>query len=316
MTTIDLGVPTPTPLHLFDRLPRRVALTLPELRFCAASAGDAPLPFILTTDDATSGGPGAPGADALADRLGSRPADDDDTAYRDALATLHEPVESLTRRGLVTADGVDRGVLGAIGLLAAPRIGVDIDVTAAGARAKAWHRQADGAVATLATADGLVFELAWFDGEAWPDELRRIAGVPEDVPLGPSALPESVDLPYELVDAAGEALRSNRSDVLPAIVAQHTGEVVDGAGRVLSDGEVLTVVQALHDETQGRVRAMVADVGTGSTTVGVVSWLLLADGWHALRPHRDGDQHRVAVTRVEPGDFPAALAPVLAEVTA
>ncbi|WZH51386.1 MAG: hypothetical protein PIR53_15350 [Nocardioides alkalitolerans] len=311
MTTIDLGVPSPTPTHLFDRLPRRVALTLPELRLCAERAGGAPLPFVDVEPAPADGA--AP--DALADRLGVRPADDDATAYAEALASLGDPSVSLTRRGLLTGDGVDAGILGAVGLLATPRIGVDIDVVVAGgARAKAWHRQADGAVASLATADGLVFELAWFDSEAWPDELRRVAAVPEDVPLAPSSVPESVDLPYELVDAAGEALRSNRSDVLPALVAQHSGEARDAGGRVLPDGEVLTVVRALHDETQGRVRAMVADVGTGSTTVGIVSWVLLADGWHGLRPHRDGDQHRVEVHRVEPGDFPAALAPVLAEV--
>ncbi|WP_447644368.1 hypothetical protein [Nocardioides zeae] len=311
MTTIDLGAPTPTPTHLFDRLPRRVALTLPELRFCARRAGDAPLPFV-DTPPAPAGG-AAP--DALADRLGVRPADDDATAYAEAVASLGDPATSLTRRGLLTDAGVDAGVVGALGLLATPRIGVDIDVVVgSGARAKAWHRQADGAVATLATADGLVFELAWFDAEAWPDELRRVAAVPEDVPLAPSSVPEAVDLPYELVDAAGEALRSHRTDVLPALVAQHAGDVRDGDGRVLSDGEVLTVVRALHDETQGRVRAMVADVGAGSTTVGIVSWVLLADGWHGLRPHRDGDRHRVEVHRVEPGDFPAALAPVLAEV--
>jgi hypothetical protein len=45
--------------------------------------------------------------------------------------------------------------------------------------------------------------------------------------------------------------------------------------------------------------------------VGVLSWLLVADGWRALRPHDDG---RVAVDRVGPDDLAADLAPVLAAV--
>lgn len=308
MTTIDLGTPPPPATTLLEGLPRRVALTLPELQYCAASAGDAPLPFVL--DDAV----GAP--DPLADRLGGTTTDSDGSVYADALASLHDPVESLTRRGLIGADGVDAGVLGAIGLLATPDLGLDIDVTAAGIRAKSWHRQAGGAVATLATVDGIVFELAWFGTESWPDDLGRVAGIPEDVPLSASALPEVVNLPYELVDAAGEALRTHRLDVLPVLVAQHSGRVLDADARPLRDQEVLELLQALHSEGQGRIRAMLADVAADATTVGVVSWLLLADGWHSLRPHSDGDEHRVEVRRVEPSDFASAIAPVLAEVTA
>ncbi|MDF9717362.1 hypothetical protein INN71_13515 [Nocardioides sp. ChNu-153] len=311
MTTIDLGSPPVATLPLLDGLPRRVALTLPELQHCAVAAGGAPLPFLLAGPAA-----GDAPADALADRLGAQRADTDVQAYADAIASLHDPAGTLARRGLLDEEGVDAGVLGAIGLLAAPRIGVDLDVVAGGVRAKAWHRQAGGAVATLATVDGIVFDLAWFPSDAWADELGRVAVIPEDVTLTPSSVPECVDLPYELVDAAGEALRTHRADVLPALVAQHLGAVRDQDGRVLGEGEVLTVVQALHTETQGRLRAMLADIAAEATTVGVVSWLLLADGWHQLRPHRDGDTHRVEVRRVDPGDFPTALAPVLAEVTA
>ncbi len=58
------------------------------------------------------------------------------------------------------------------------------------------------------------------------------------------------------------------------------------------------------------------DVSSGeATVVGVVSWVLLADGWRALRPHHDGDEPRVEVRAVRPGDLATELAPVLAEVT-
>ena len=49
--------------------------------------------------------------------------------------------------------------------------------------------------------------------------------------------------------------------------------------------------------------------------VGVVSWVLVADGWRALTPHRADGAGRVDVRRVEPEDLAADLAPVLAEVT-
>lgn len=311
MTTIDLGAPSPNPLHLLDGLPRRVTLTLPELQYCAASAGDAPLPFVLATAADTTDA-----VDPLADRLGGRPTEPATEAYDDALATLHDPLESLARRGLVSADGVDPHLLGAIGLLATPAVGVDIDVTAGGARAKVWHRQREDAVAALATVDGLVFELAWLTTDDWPEELGRVPALPDDIVLKESAVPELVDLPYELVDVAGEAVRENRGDLLSVVVEQLDGSARDGEGRVLSADETRTVVEALHAETQGRIRAMLADVGKPSTTIGVVSWVLLADGWHALRPHREEGALRVEVRRVETLDFATSLAPVLAEVTA
>ena len=49
--------------------------------------------------------------------------------------------------------------------------------------------------------------------------------------------------------------------------------------------------------------------------MGVVSWVLLADGWRQLRGHQAGDAQRVEVRRVQPADLAATLGPVLAEVT-
>ena len=53
--------------------------------------------------------------------------------------------------------------------------------------------------------------------------------------------------------------------------------------------------------------------GSDLAAVGVVSWALLADGWHALRPHREDGEQRVEIRRVEPAELAAVLAPVLAE---
>lgn len=292
MATVDLGAARPAATGVLDALPRRLSLTLPELLFVAERAGDAPLPFVLAE---------APGEAGLGGRLGPAPGATDAAELTAVLGSLHAPEASLARRGLLVDTVLDEGLLGAVGLLAAPAVALDLDVTAGPARVRAWHRQRGDAVAALATADGVVFELAWFPTDRWAGELGRVAVVPEDLPAGESGVPDRLDLPYELLDATAEAVRSNRSDLLSVLAAQH------GAGL-----EVVPVLAALATEVRGRLRAMVADVtGERTTAVGVLSWLLLADGWWALRPH-DGD--RVGVHRVGPADLAAELAPVLAEV--
>ena len=146
MATIDLGPPRPTPHDLLDGLPRRVALTLPELRFAAIRANGAPLPFDLRESDEGDGG--------LDDRLGGSRGSPEQAAYAEALARLHDPAASLSRRGLLVGgpdDGVvEEGLVGAIGLLATPTVAIDLDV-AAGRRpgqvvAPAERRRGRGAV--------------------------------------------------------------------------------------------------------------------------------------------------------------------------
>ena len=167
-----------------------------------------------------------------------------------------------------------------------------------------------------ATSDGLVFELAWFPTWAWADELSRVAVIPEELPLAESRVPGFVDLPHELADAGVEAVRSHRSDLLPVLAAQHRGRVTDETGDVLTDLEVGTVLTSLATEPQGRLRAMVADVsGATDTTVGVVAWTLVGDGWRSLRPHTVDERLHVEVRRVIPEDLATDLAPVLAAVT-
>jgi hypothetical protein len=306
VATIDLSTPPPPPSGLLDALPRRVGLTLPELRLAAQRAGGAPLPFDLV--DAAQ-------ADALEDRLGVSRASSEDQAYAAALATLHDPAETLTRRGLLTGDDLDEGLAGALGLLATPTVAVDLDATVDGVRARAWHREADGAVATLATVDGIVFELAWFPSTAWAAELARAAMLPADQGVRPTTLPDLVDLPFELLDAAAEAVRSSRADLVPVLAGRQSGTAVDADGNRIGDVELASMVAALVMEAHGRLRALGADVsGAETRLVGVVSWVLLSDGWRALRPHRDGNDHRVEVRRVTADDLALDLAFVLAGV--
>lgn len=308
MPTIDLSAPSPAAEGTLEGLPRRLALTLPELRLLAEHAGGAPLPFEIVT-------PGA-GTSALESRLGQSRTATEDQAYADALDTLHDPAGALEKRGLIVDGTADTGVVGALGLLAKPAVALDLDLNIDGIRAKAWHRQREGAVATLATTDGVVFELAWFESPHWPSELGRVPTLPEDHTTAESGVPALIDLPYELLDAGGEAVRSGRADLLGTIVAHHTGDVLDGAGEVVDDSTVSSVISALVSETRGRLRALVADIDAGGDVVGVVSWVLLADGWRVLRAHQVDDANRVEVRRVEAAELATTLSPVLAEVTA
>jgi hypothetical protein len=202
-----------------------------------------------------------------------------------------------------------------MGLLATPSVARDLDVSVGGRHLHAWHRRTGDAVASLATVDGLVFELSWFATSTWARELGRVAVLPEDVALSPSSLTaDRVDLPFELVAATADAHRSGRFDLIAVLADQHQ-QLTDGDGRPLGGAELVGVLSALTDEARGRLRAMSADVsGESTSVVGVVSWTLLADGWRALRPHTVDDELWVEVSRIEPADLAADLAPVLAEV--
>jgi hypothetical protein len=229
------------------------------------------------------------------------------------LEALPDPWSSLARRGLTEGGDVDAALTGAVGLLATPRLALDVDVAVGAARARAWHRESRGAVATLATADGVVFELAWFADDQRAGELARVAVLPEEVTPIDSGVPPLVELPFDLLDATAEARRSDRLDLLPVLATQYAGSVTGPSGEAHDAAAVAELLAALAVEPRGRLRVLAADVsGPDLATVGVLSWTLLADGWHAIRP-RD-DAARVEVRRVEPGDLAAELAPVLAEV--
>lgn len=324
MPTIDLSTPPPPSTSLLDGLPRRVALTLAELRVVADHAGDAPLPFDLTLPEAAA-------VSTLEDRLGQSRGGTENDAYAAALAAQHDPTVSLERRGLLVDGRADPGLTGALGLLATPTLALDLDVVVRGVHAKAWHRQSGPAVATLSTIDGLVFELAWLPVAQWSDELARVAVPPErrDRPdAGPEPVPPWLDLPFELLDAAAEAVRTDRPDLVDVLVTRYRGEV-RGPDRVpLPDAAVAPLLHALVGHDEGRLRGLVADVsGAVTAVVGVASWTLLPDGWRALRPRGGADGGsgieggsggglRVEVVAVSPDDLGSELSPVLAEVVA
>ncbi|MEO6513017.1 MAG: ESX secretion-associated protein EspG [Nocardioides sp.] len=310
MVTVDLGTPPAPPVTTLDGLPRRLPMTLPELRLAAEKAGGAPLPFEMTVPTTTNL------EDRLADRLGQTRGTAEEAAYAAALGALHEPEGSLERRGLLVDGRLEPSLAGAIGLLATPTLAVDFDVVVEGVQVKAWHRQSAQGVATLSTADGIVFELAWLLASQWGEEMSRVAELPGELPLRASGVPAEVDVPFELLDAAGEALHSGRGDLVPVLADHHSGSVVEG-DRPVPDADVTGLLQTLSRESRGRLRALVANVSGGTpTVVGVLSWLLLSDGWHALETHTGaGDAPLVRVRAVDASDVALALSPLMAEVS-
>ncbi len=140
MVTIDLGTPPAPAASMLDGLPRRLPLTLPELRLVAEEAGGAPLPFEPAAPTTTH---------RLEDRLGQTRGTAEEAAYAAALDALHDPAAQLERRHLLVDGKLDPGLAGAVGLLATPDLAVDLDVVVEGVQVKAWHRQSDVGVATL-----------------------------------------------------------------------------------------------------------------------------------------------------------------------
>lgn len=301
MPTIDLSTPPPREPGFLEALPRRVTLTLPELQLLAERAGGAPLPFESIA---------APGSGPLEGRLGASRKSAEDAAYAEALGSLHDPEESLGKRGLLEETD---GLTGAIGLLATPTTAIDLDVVAGPTQARVWHRTGGPAMASLATVDGLVFELAWGGSSQWSEELARIAVIPEELTRTASQVPPVLALPFPLADAAAEAVRSGRPDLVPVLAEQYDGAVTAG-DHSLSAPDSAVVLGALAGEARGRLRALVTRVDESPTPVGVVSWTLLNDGWHAIRP-RFGAEPRVEIRLVAAADLASELAPVLAEVT-
>lgn len=318
MATVTLaldGSPAPAP-DPAARLPRRVRLSRQAVEHLAELTRT-PLPWP---------GPPAPSPTAAALGPAAAPAPDEPG---DAVAELR------AARLLTALGDVHPEVAGAMSVLGAPEVLLDLDLSvrrsdavAGYAQLHAWHRLRGGRVTTLATAGGPL-ELGWLRAELWQVELARAVTVTR--PRTTARSPEPVlDLPHELLLGAGEALRLHREDVLGELVARHAGSVLtedprrdggtgrtDSGGRPLGRAATEEQLRLLHTSVLGRMRTLVAGVGTdGARRAGWVSWLLLPDGWRALEPHVRDLEPRVLVHPVEPLRLGVEVARLVAEVTA
>lgn len=277
-------VPTAAP-----PVPWRLRLRLDELVLAARLSGDVPLPIHVDPD-----------ADhRLADRLAGTPLSTARQQLASALARVDDPGPdgaraTLAAQELLEGDDVDPALATALSVLATGRLGVLLDVAAVRAfgtsRLRSWLGVAPGLAVQLSTADGLDYELAWFDPGLWVSQLTRAATVaPWSPHTVPSPLPDFVSLPSELLAGSGKAFREERSDLVPVMAASHGGRVRLGEPGEVSDAgtdETLTLLTTLGTTCRGRLR-LVTLRRDREDNPALTSWLLFDDGWHELRPGRD-----------------------------
>lgn len=240
--------------------PARVVLSLAEVVLAARLAGDVPLPFA----------PSAASRGRMATRLaGTRPHREQEVLAAE-LARVGDTgpdgaAAELARRGMLGADGVDARLADALrGLGEAPRLAVlDVVVTAgSGDRPlRAWWGVGGGAVSGLVLRGATTLEVVSAPLGAWVAELVRL------VPAATAPLPaDPVTLAAEAFLGALAAHRRGRPDLAAALVPGREDLLRDLAGRC-----------------RGRLRLLVVRrhaVAPSAVTV----WVLLDDGWRALRP--------------------------------
>ena len=308
-------------------VPRRVRLGLAEL-LLLARLSETRLPFPV--EPVTPSG--------LTQRLGEAPGGRGEQRMARELARVEEtgagsPADRLRSLGLLSGDDpasavVKPEVVTAMRVLGAPEQTVWIDLTRSvpfEVQLHAWqHARAEG-LTTLATLDALHYELTWVAPAGWRAELARAATVTLDPPE--ESFPDQVLIGHELLVAGLEAVRAGRTEVL-AELCRLESDTVRVDGQPVASAEVASLLQRLDSETRGRLRASVGllpaaggDAGREALQAppdqrGLVSWVLLSDGWRALLPLTDSAEHLVAVRRVEPDDLASAVADLLAELVA
>lgn len=185
---------------------------------------------------------------------------------------------------------------------------VDVSVAQASAR-RGWvqvHSRQGllGDRVAIASSAGGVVELAWLGAEHWQTELARAATV--SVPNGAPTPPEDrVEVPLDVLLAAGEALRTRRSDVLDELATRAGSDDPSG----LRDQLV-----RLHTAVVGRLLATVATRDDGTTRAGWVSWLLFGDGWRSLTPVRRNNRPVVLLAPAVPLDLGRQVAALVTRV--
>lgn len=347
MAFVDLGpVAAPDAGVETDAAPpswegERTGVTLPELLHLGARSG-----VVLPIS------PG-PDPDARLDRRLGGGVGDGASALEELLAAFPDPVTTLRQRGLLAppetdpdapaedapgkdapaAKGGDGLVLapwlaGSLRVLGEAEVSVDLDLAFEGARVRSWHHAASDLLATVSTADGSVFELTLLPLRTWHRELER-AATPPVVDTGtpgrlghPSPhgtrlpeLPDGLQVPLELLNAGCDALEQGRDDVLAELLHRHAGRSRLAGGARADDDLVALCLRRLA-RPAGRLRALVTARPTTprAPAAGVLSWVLLDDGWRQLQPVGTADDPQVRLDRRAPTDLGTALSPLLAEV--
>ena len=292
--TMD-GSPAPAP-SMMSRLPRRLALPVADLEALAARAGT-PLPW---HGDAA----------ALPCRLARALGDD-----RPAGPAAAPDAGVLDTLGLLTPAGAPVAELAAaLAVFATPEVAVRLDLGVRRpeaprgvARFTGWHHHRAGRVTALSTCGGPEVELAWFADDHWPRELEHLVTVPADHGPAPDT---DLTLPFELLLGSAAAVRQQRPPVLAELLARHP---MSGPDRTpLRATAAAEQVRLLHTVERGRLRVTVVGRGEGARTLGLVTWVLYADGWRALVPATADGVAVVHVVSTDPGALGATVARLVA----
>jgi hypothetical protein len=146
-----------------------------------------------------------------------------------------------------------------------------------------------------ATSDPAGLRTASVDVVDWQRELAAVCRVDASSTSPPPA--PHLEIPWDLVVGTGAALRRHRPDLYDVLVARADGWVRIG-GRPLGPAATHDQVQRVHHGVVGRLRC--TGTAPASRRVGLVSWLLYADGWRALTPYADPTNGGRAMVRLEP----------------
>jgi hypothetical protein len=300
-------------------LPGRVNLSLAELVHLAEAAGtqlpihvEPPEDIDPSPMEARLGG-GAPSPmSAAADLLRGELAAGPDLA-------------SLAERGLGDETGNPTpDVAVALHALGTPEALIQIDVALRGDGAttslRAWYAVVGAQVAQLATADGLAYELSWYPVRHLATGLARAAILDSGEPPSGDRDQGTVTLPYEFFIVGLEAARVSRGDILDHLVAGLKPSSVTGAdGAAMAAHRVKPLIDAFQTRTRGTLRALITSASSGEQSGrrpvgGLVSWILLDDGWRWLEPIGNREDPKVTIHPVTPADLGKVIAPVLTQV--
>jgi hypothetical protein len=114
-----------------------------------------------------------------------------------------------------------------------------------------------------------------------------------------------MEVPFDVLLGAGEALRTHRPDVLDELVRR---------AAPTDPTRWRDQLVRLHTAVVGRLLAVVAAEGAGGARAGWVSWLLFGDGWRSLTPVRRDGVPVVLLSPVSPSDLGAQVASQVALV--
>ncbi len=194
--------------------------------------------------------------------------------------------------------------------LRAAEVSCDVDVTVARpdggpgwATLQCRHGLLGDRVASTAWAGGDV-EVAAYAVEHWQAELSRVVTVPVP-PAAPPPPDDRFEVPLDVLLGAGEAMRTNRPDILDELVRRAASD---------DPARLRERLVRLNLALVGRLVATVAHRSGGTSRVGWVSWLLFGDGWRSLTPSRCDGQPAVEVERVTPLDLGVHVAALATRV--